>query len=97
MTKQRKLPSSYQRLDEQINDTVVDAIELSPRSGGRLSLPGEYSTANRPPRHVVRIAAAGPGVNYEEKLLGSAENYHVTYEVSNFRDSPSFAHIELDD
>lgn len=95
MTRPRNLRANYRRLDEQITDTVVDAIELSPRSSGRLSLPGAYSTDNRPPRHDVCIAAAGPGVEYEQKLLGSAEKYHVMYEVKNFRDSISFVHLEL--
>ena len=96
MSKARHLPSNYQRIDEQINDTVVDAIELSPRSSGRLTLPGAYSSENQPPHHRVRVSGAGPGVEYEQKPhLGSPESFRVTYEVKNFRDSIAFAQIEL--
>jgi hypothetical protein len=95
MTKQRKLRSNYQRLDDQIGGSVVDAIMISPRSSGRLSFGGGLSKDKRHPRHEIRIDAAGPGVTYEQTMLGSQESYSLVYEVNNFRDSPSFARIEL--
>jgi hypothetical protein len=91
----RKLRPNFQRLDDQITGNVVDAIMISPRSSGRLSLPGQFSQENPPPAHKVETASTGPGVDYEQVLLGSAEKYVVVYEVQNHRDSLSFAHIEV--
>ena len=94
--KERKLRPNFQRLDAQITGNVVDAIMISPRSGGRLSLSGQFSRQDPPPAHKVKTASTGPeGVSYEQVLLGSEEKYTVVYEVQNHRDSPTFAHIEL--
>jgi hypothetical protein len=51
--RKRNLPSHYDRLDDQITGPVLDAIVIHPRSHGRLHMPGEYSTDNRPPGHRV--------------------------------------------
>lgn len=92
----RTLRSNYQRLDEQITGNVIDAIVISPRSSGRLTLSGQFSKETPPPVHQVKVSSAGPeGVSYEQQLIGSKENYVVVYEVQNHRDSPSFAHLEL--
>jgi hypothetical protein len=91
----RKLRPNFQRRDDEITGNVVDAIMISPRSSGRLSLPGQFSREDPPPAHKVETSSAGPDVDYEQVLLGSAEKYVVTYEVQNYRDSLSFAHIEL--
>jgi hypothetical protein len=97
--RKHNLPSRYDRLDDQIAGTVVDAIALHPRSHGRLHMPGEYSTDSRPPSHRVEhssMAADNQGVYYEERLLGGPDHYLVTYGVWNYRDSPSSARIVLD-
>lgn len=93
--KERKLRPNFRRLDDQITGNVVDAIVVSPRSSGRLTLSGQFSKQDPPPLHRVKIAALGPGVSYEQTLLGSEEKYSVVYEVQNHRDSPAFAHIEM--
>lgn len=95
MTNKRTLRSNYQRLDDQIGGTVVDAIMISPRSSGRLSFGRTFSKDKRYPHHEVRIYAAGPGVTHEQQMLGSEDSYSLVYEINNFRDSPSFARIEL--
>ena len=95
MTNKRTLRSNYQRRDDQIGGSVVDAIMISPGSSGRLSFGRGFSKDKRQPRHEVRIDAAGPGVTYEQQMLGTEESYSLVYDVSNFRDSPSFARIEL--
>jgi hypothetical protein len=94
------LPSHYDRLDDQITEMVLDSIVIHPRSHGRLHMAGEYSTDSRPPGHRVKVtstAADNQGVYHEERLLGSPEHYLVTYDVWNYRDSPSFAEIVLTD
>ena len=94
------LPTAYERLDNQITGPVVDAIAVRPRSRGQISLPGEWSADSRPPAHEVKITSTDPAnqsVDTEERLLGSPERYRVTYDVWNYRDSPSFAQIVLTD
>ena len=53
------LPARYDRLGDQIDGPVLDAI-VHPRSRGNLSLPGEYSTDSRPPAHEVKITGTNP-------------------------------------
>jgi hypothetical protein len=98
--RQHRLPSNYERLDEQITGPVLDSIVVAARSHGRLHLPGEYSTANRPPRHEVSITSAdknNSAVYREERLLGDPGHYLVAYDIWNHRDSASFAQIILSD
>jgi hypothetical protein len=71
-----------------------------PRSHGGVHMPGEYSTDIRPPGHRVKVtstATDNQGVYDEQRLLGDPEQYLVTYDVWNYRDSPSFAEIILMD
>jgi hypothetical protein len=96
--RKHNLPDGYARLEDQITGGVVDSILIHPRSHGRLHMPGEYSTDNRPPAHRVHrtsTATDNQGVYYEQRLLGGPERYLVTYDVWNHRDSPSFAQIVL--
>jgi hypothetical protein len=98
--RKHNLTSRYEQLDDQITGDVADSIVIHPRSHGRLHMPGEWSTDNRPPGHHVKVtstATDNQGVYTEERLLGSAEHYLVTYDVWNYRDSPSFARIGLTD
>lgn len=94
------LQPGYDRLDDQITGPVLDSIVIHPRSHGRLHMPGEYSTDNRPGAHEVKItstATDNQGVYTEERLLGGPERYLVTYDIWNYRDSPSFAQLVLTD
>ena len=97
--RKHNLPAGYDRLEDQITGDVLDSIVIHPRSHGRLHMPGEWSTDNRPATRARSSAAArdpdNQGVYTEESLLGSAERYLVTYDVWNYRDSPSFARIVL--
>jgi hypothetical protein len=98
--RKHNLPSSYQQLNDQIIGPVADSIVISPRSHGRLHLPGEHSTASRPPAHQVKITSTDPdntSVYREERLLGDPGHYLVTYDIWNHRDSPTFAQIILQD
>jgi len=98
--RKHNLPSLYDRLDDQITGDVADSIVIHPRSHGRLHMPGEWSTDNRPPGHQVKVTSTAndnQGVYTEERLLGGPEHYLVTYDVWNHRDSPSFARIVLTD
>jgi hypothetical protein len=98
--RKHNLPSAYQRLDNQITGPVTDSIVISARSHGKLHLPGEHSTDNRPPAHQVKIISTDPdntSVYTEQRQLGSAERYLVSYDVWNHRDSPTFARIILED
>jgi hypothetical protein len=98
--RKHNLPSLSERLDDQINRPAVDAILIHPRSHGTLHMPGEYSTDNRPPGHRVHISSSADdnqGVYHEERLLGDPDHYLVTYDVWNYRDSPSAVRIVLTD
>ena len=98
--RKQNLPSAYQRLDDQITGPVADSIVISARSHGKLHLPGEYSTDKRPPTHQVEITSTDPdnaSVYTEQRQLGSAERYLVSYDVWNHRDSPTFARIIVED
>jgi hypothetical protein len=96
--RKHRLKSGYDRLEDQITGPVLDSIIVRPRSHGRLHMPGEYSTDNRPPAHRVRInggAGDNPGVYHEERLLGGPDHYLVTYDVWSYRDSHSIAELVL--
>jgi hypothetical protein len=70
----------------------------SGRSHGRLYLPGQYGTANRPTAHQVKIVSTGPdnqSVHTEQIQVGSPERYAVSYDVWNYRESYTFAQIIL--
>ncbi len=70
------LPTAYDRLEDQITGDVLDSIVIHPRSHGRLHMPGQWSTDNRPPAHEVNRSSSDPdnqGVDYEERPVGSAE------------------------
>ena len=86
------LPTDYDRLDGQITGPVVDSIVISARSHGKLYLPGEYSTNNRPPAHEVKVVSTDPdhqSVHTEQVQRGSPERFTVSYD----RDSHTFARI----
>ena len=57
---EHSLPARYDRLGDQIDGPVLDAIVVPPQSRGILSLPGEYSTDSRPPAHEVKITGTDP-------------------------------------
>ena len=57
---EHSLPTRYDRLGDQIDGPVLDAIVVHPQSRGILSLPGEYSTDSRPPAHEVKITGTDP-------------------------------------
>ena len=53
---------------------MVDSIVISARNHGRLYLPGEYSTNNRPPAHEVKVVSTDPdnqSVHTEQVQRGS--------------------------
>ncbi len=90
------LPTDYDRPDGQITGPVVDSIVISARSHGKLYLPGEYSTNNRPPAHEVKVVSTDPdnqSVHTEQVQRGSPERFTVSYDVWNYRDSHTFARI----
>ncbi len=90
------LPTDYDRLEYQITGPVLDSIVVTARSHGKLYLPGEYSTAHRPPPHDVRITSTDPdneNVHAERIQHGSPEHYTVSYNVWNYRDSHTLAQI----
>lgn len=94
----RSLPSRYRRFDEQVTGSVIDSIMIESRSSGRLSMDADYSKATPPPRHELKIVSTSPqneSISYEQKLLGAGDEYRVTYEVQNHRDSPTFVQIVL--
>lgn len=98
--RKHSLPTNFDRLDDQVTGSVLDSIVISPRSHGRLHMPGEHSTENRPPALRVKITSTDPdntGVYDEERLIGGPERYRVTHDVWNYRDSPTFAEIVLQD
>jgi hypothetical protein len=90
------LPTDYDRLEGQITGPVADSIVISARSHGRLVLPGQYSTGNRPPAHQVKVVSTDPdneSVCTEQVQRGSPEGYTVGYDVWNYRDSHISARI----
>jgi hypothetical protein len=87
----RNMPTHYGRLDIHITGSVLDMIEVYPRSHGILRLPGEYSSSSRPPEHEVNILGEDGGGYTAERLTGSPEHYTVTYDVWNHHDSPTIA------
>jgi hypothetical protein len=52
------LPDGYDRLDGQLTGPVLDSIVIHLRSHGRLHMPGEYGTDERPPGHQVKVTSA---------------------------------------
>jgi hypothetical protein len=98
--RKHNLPSSYQRLDDQVTGPVLDAIAIDPRSHGSLHMPGEHSAESRPPAHRISISSTDPGntaIYTEQRLLGDPGHYLVTYDIWNYRDSPAFAQIVRQD
>jgi hypothetical protein len=98
--RKHSLPDGYDRLEDQITSDVADSIVIHPRSHGRLHLDGEWSTESRPPGHQVKLVSTAPdntSVYTEERMLGSSDHYLVTYDVWNYRDSPTFAQLVLTD
>jgi hypothetical protein len=96
--RKHSLPDGYDRLEDQITGDVVDSIVVHPRSRGRLYLGSEWSTDNRPPDHRVKLVSTDPdnaSIYTEEIRHGAPERYTVSYDVCNYRDSPSFAQIVL--
>jgi hypothetical protein len=94
--RKHNLPTSYDRLDGQVTGPVLDSIVISPRSHGRLHLPGEHSADSLPPAHTVKITSTDPGnsgIYAEDRQLGAPDRYLVSYDVWNHRDSPAFAEI----
>ena len=94
---EHSLPTRYDRLGDQIDGPVLDAIVVHPQSRGMLSLPGEYSTDSRPPpAHEVKITGTDPdshSVRTEQHQPGGPGHYVVNYDVWNHRDSLTFAKI----
>jgi hypothetical protein len=94
---EHSLPTRYDRLGDQIDGPVLDAIVVHPQSRGILSLPGEYSTDSRPPpAHEVKITGTDPdslSVRTEQHQPGGPDHYVVNYDVWNHRDSLTFAKI----
>jgi hypothetical protein len=90
-------PTRYDRLGDQIDGPVLDAIAVHPQSRGILSLPGEYSTDSRPPAHAVKITGTDPdshSVHTEQHQPGGPDHYVVNYDVWNHRNnSLTFAKI----
>jgi hypothetical protein len=98
--RKHNLPTMFSRLDDQITGDVLDAIAIHPRSRGMLFMPGEYSTASRPPGHLVKITSTDPdnaSVYTEQHELGGPDHYVVNYDVWNHRDSATSAQIVLMD
>jgi len=96
--RKHKLPTVFSRLDDQINGPVLDAIMIYPRSRGILCLRGEYGTDSRPPAHQVNVVSTdrdNQGVYTEQIQRGSPGHYLVSYDVWNYRDSPSLARVVL--
>jgi hypothetical protein len=92
------LPTDYDRPEGQITGPVLDSIVISARSHGRLYLPGEYSTGDRPPAHEVKVVSTDPdneSVHTEQVQRGSPDRYTVSYDVWNYRDSHVSARIIL--
>lgn len=75
-------------------ENTIDSIMIFPRSSGELNA-GEYSKTS-PPKVQLRITSAhvnNQGVEYETKMLGNEERYHLIYKINNYNDSPAFAWI----
>ena len=92
------LPTDYDRLDDQITGPVLDSIVISAHSHGRLYLPGEHSSGDRPPPHEVKVVSTDPdneSVHTEQVQRGSPGRYTVSYDVWNYRDSHVSARIIL--
>ena len=94
--REHSLPSGYERLEDRITSPVIDSIVVSARSHVRLHMPGEFSDASKPPRHDVKIVSTdsnNQSVHVEEKDLGTADHYHVVFDVWNYRDISAFAEL----
>jgi len=97
---EHSLPTRYDRLGDQIDGPVLDAIVVHPQSRGILSLPGGYSTDSRAPAHAVKITGTDPdshSVRTEQHQPGGPDHYVVNYDVRNHRDSLTFAKIARTD
>ena len=94
--RKHNLPTAFDRIDDRAGVDVVDSIVIHARSRGMLSMPGEYSTENRPPAHRVKLVSTdtdNTAVYTEERLLGGPDHYRVYYDVWNHRDSATFADL----
>ena len=91
------LPDGYDRQDDQITGSVVDAIVVYPRSHGVLRMPGEYSRSlklgvkvNSPPEREVTITSddgSTQGVYDRIRSIGPDERFTLVWDVWNHRDS----------
>lgn len=69
---EHSLPTRYDRLGDQIDGPVLDAIVVHPQSRGILSLPGEYSTDSRSPAHEVKITGTDPDPPTMQTILDNS-------------------------
>ena len=95
--KQKDIPFSCSNVSPPEGVEALDniVIMISPRSKGTLNA-GEYSKINLPPKINIVISATNKtSVKWECINTGSAEKYNLIYEVSNYNDSPAFAHLEI--
>jgi hypothetical protein len=102
---EHNLPDGYERQDDQITGSVVDAIVVNPRSHGELRMPGEYSSSldlsakvNRPPEREVTLTSedgSTQGVYCQSRSIGPLERFTLVWDVWNHRDSRVFARLIL--
>ena len=91
------LPTHYERLDDQITYSVLDAIVVYPRSHGELRLSDEYKQ-NGPPAHYVSFTSEDgsiQGVYASGRNTDGQERFTVIYDVWNQRDCRIQARIIL--
>ena len=92
---ERKLPYKAERIKPLEGKETFDSIIVYPESSGSLQIPGQFSKEKKHPKYRVDIHATNrSSVEYEEKLLGNAENYTLVVKIKNFNDSPATVHLE---
>ena len=80
---EHSLPTRYDRLGDQIDGPVLDAIVVHPQSRGILSLPGEYSTDSRPPAHAVKITGTDPDSHRARLRHGTGDRTNTASTAPN--------------